>query len=394
MSLRRLAPGLAHASGELHAAGLGAAGTDPGRHQPALAAAGPRRRGGADHNPAVSRTGGRRRDPRARAAEAKEDKASPKASELIQQALQALRTDDVDKGATLLDQALKAEPENHNALFLLAQVSMQQASGLPRPKNSPLFLKTAALMRRLRSGPRPLAPHEQEFLAAALYNEACTYAVEKKPDEAMKSLAESVSAGFHQAETLASDKELDSLRDRPEFQDLAKKVEERSSALARAQAKETLAATKPFKFTFELPDVNGKTVSSADLKGKVAIVDIWGTWCPPCRMEIPHFVALYEKYHDKGLDIVGINYEHEEDEKEVKQTIKSFAEKHKIPYPCVIGDSKTQDQVPDFQGFPTTLFIDRSGTVRAKLVGFDPSHAGELKALVETLLAKAPAEKP
>ncbi len=309
-----------------------------------------------------------------------------KAGELTEQALKTAERGDRKKAVTLLDQALAVEPDNHDALWLLAGITRQQAMEEKRPKSSPLFLKYAELMRKLRATSKPMSPPERKLLEEALYNEACTYAVEGKKEQAMKSLTEAVNAGFDQSETIATDLELDSLRRLPEFQKLKKKVEEKAVAQAKEHAKEALANTKPFKFDFELPDLNGKKVALADFKGKVTIVDIWGTWCPPCRMEIPHFVALYQKYHDTGLEIVGINYEREDDEKQVKETIKSFVEKHTVPYPCLIGDDKTQDQIPNFEGFPTTLFIDRAGTVRAKLVGFDPSHARDLRALVEALL--------
>ena len=65
----------------------------------------------------------------------------------------------------------------------------------------------------------------------------------------------------------------------------------------------------------------------ADTKGKVTIVDIWGTWCPPCRMEIPHFIALRDNYKDKGVEIIGINKEREPPAK-IKATIEEFAKEH------------------------------------------------------------------
>ena len=118
------------------------------------------------------------------------------------------------------------------------------------------------------------------------------------------------------------------------------------------------------------------------------IVDVWGTWCPPCREEIPSFIALYKRFHDKGLEIVGLNYERVEP-KDVKKTIQSYLEANKVPYPCLIGDEPTQEQIPDFQGFPTTLFLDRAGKVRLKVVGLhSPAY---LEAIVATLLEeKAP----
>src|SRR5436190_6816113 len=75
---------------------------------------------------------------------------------------------------------------------------------------------------------------------------------------------------------------------------------------AESEVAHLLKTTSPFPFDFDLEDVAGNRVSKSDLAGKVLIVDIWGTWCPPCRMEIPHFVALNRKYNNQGLAIVGL----------------------------------------------------------------------------------------
>jgi len=61
---------------------------------------------------------------------------------------------------------------------------------------------------------------------------------------------------------------------------------------------QSLAQFTPFEFDFDLTDVDGNRLSKADDAGKVLIVDVWGTWCPPCREELPHFVALNREFHD------------------------------------------------------------------------------------------------
>jgi thiol-disulfide isomerase/thioredoxin len=102
-------------------------------------------------------------------------------------------------------------------------------------------------------------------------------------------------------------------------------------------------------------------------------------------MEIPHFVKLKEKYGD-DLAIVGINYEDGDDEEKIKSTISQFAQDLNINYPCLLGDEATQAQVPDFGGFPTTLFIDRTGRVRLKALGLHPYE--KLEAFVQELMAE------
>jgi thiol-disulfide isomerase/thioredoxin len=153
---------------------------------------------------------------------------------------------------------------------------------------------------------------------------------------------------------------------------------------ARKKAREEMAKFKSFPFNFELPDIHGENVSLKDYAGKVLIVDFWGTWCPPCREEIPDFIELYKQYHNAGLDIVGINYEQEDEPAEAVKRVADFVKKHEIPYECVMGDDGTRKQVPGFDGYPTTLFVDRAGKVRMML---DSRHERpELEAFVTVLL--------
>jgi hypothetical protein len=85
--------------------------------------------------------------------------------------------------------------------------------------------------------------------------------------------------------------------------------------------------------------------------------------------------------------MVGLNYERTENEAEAKDLVTKFMQENGMNYPCAMGTKDIQAQVPDFQGFPTTMFIDRAGKVRAKVVG---SHDyAFLEAIVKILLAEA-----
>src|SRR5436309_1515520 len=69
----------------------------------------------------------------------------------------------------------------------------------------------------------------------------------------------------------------------------------------------TTRAAAPIRFDFKVPSLSGGTLSSQDLKGKIAVIDVWATWCGPCRMVIPHLVRLQEKFKDRGVTVVGLN---------------------------------------------------------------------------------------
>jgi thiol-disulfide isomerase/thioredoxin len=149
-----------------------------------------------------------------------------------------------------------------------------------------------------------------------------------------------------------------------------------------------LDENEPFAFDFDLEDVDGNRLAKADFVGKVLIVDIWGTWCGPCRMEIPHFVALDREYRDQGLQIVGLNVERESNARVAAKNVRQARSDDGVSYPCALVSRQVIRQVPDFGGFPTTLFFDRTGKVRLKLEGYH--ELPYLRAAVEALLKEKP----
>lgn len=154
---------------------------------------------------------------------------------------------------------------------------------------------------------------------------------------------------------------------------------------ARRDVAKDMAQTVPFKFDFQLRDISGEWLRKSEFEGKVLIVDIWGTWCPPCREEIPHFIALRQRYASAGLEIVGLNKENGSPEAQA-QKVREFRDRFGIPYRCAIITDRIMAQIPDFDGFPTTLFFDKRGQLRLMYVGYHESR--ELQAAVENLLAE------
>ncbi|MHB8973371.1 MAG: TlpA family protein disulfide reductase [Pirellulaceae bacterium] len=144
-------------------------------------------------------------------------------------------------------------------------------------------------------------------------------------------------------------------------------------------------STPTFSLDFTVTDVQGQTHRLTDYRGKVVIVDFWGTWCPPCRAEIPSFVRLQEEYGPQGLQIIGLSYE-KSAPKLATRTVQTFMAANGINYPCALGTRDILTQVPGFQGFPTTVFLDKTGRVRALESGL---HKYEyLESIVKQLLAE------
>lgn len=116
---------------------------------------------------------------------------------------------------------------------------------------------------------------------------------------------------------------------------------------------------------WSLKDMDGKTVGSADFKGKVVILDFWATWCGPCRAEIPNFIALQKQYAKQGLVVIGASVD-----EGGADVVKPFARKLGINYPVVLADEKTQQAFGGIEAVPTTFIIDREGRIVKEHMGF------------------------
>jgi thiol-disulfide isomerase/thioredoxin len=139
-------------------------------------------------------------------------------------------------------------------------------------------------------------------------------------------------------------------------------------------------------FRFRFPDVNGRLVTEGDerFRGKVLLVDIFGTWCPTCHDAAPVLTRLYRKYHDRGLEIVGLAYEVTGDSAADGRQLRIYRDKFDIPFPMLlagINDTEaaaaTQPQLQGFTSFPTSIFVGRDGKVRKIHAGFYGPAMGE-----------------
>jgi thiol-disulfide isomerase/thioredoxin len=127
---------------------------------------------------------------------------------------------------------------------------------------------------------------------------------------------------------------------------------------------------------WELKDLEGKPVRWSDFKGKVVVVDLWATWCAPCKEEIPGYISLVKKYGPEGLAVVGISL----DQAGV-DVVKAFVAKNQMNYPVVMMEEKAMAAFGDVEAIPTTFLIDRNGQVRDRKVGAEPTAEYEKKIL-------------
>jgi thiol-disulfide isomerase/thioredoxin len=161
--------------------------------------------------------------------------------------------------------------------------------------------------------------------------------------------------------------------------------------------------TEPLRFAF--PDLNGSMVRSDDprFRGKVVLVDVFGTWCPTCHDATPELMQLYRRYHPRGLEVVGLAFEATGDTVVDARQVRRYRDKFGIPFPLLLaGTNDTESlaaalpQLRDVTAFPTTVFLGRDGRVRRVHAGFHGLAAGpqhtrlvkEFETEIERLLAE------
>jgi thiol-disulfide isomerase/thioredoxin len=129
---------------------------------------------------------------------------------------------------------------------------------------------------------------------------------------------------------------------------------------------------------FTITDLDGRTISSTDLRGKVVLVNFWATWCPPCRAEIPDLIKLQEKYRDK-LVVLGIS----EDEVPPEE-VKAFVVQQKMNYPVAMTSPALAKIFRGVSALPTTFVIGRDGKLEQRHTGMLNAEQTELEAQVLT----------
>lgn len=131
-------------------------------------------------------------------------------------------------------------------------------------------------------------------------------------------------------------------------------------------------------FTLKTPD--GKMVSLADYKGKAVLLNFWGTWCAPCKLELPWLIELQKKYAARGFTVLGVA-ENEDSPKNVAD----FATKMKVDYPLLMGDDKMNKDYNCCDSVPTSYYIGRDGKVLTEVNGL--ISESDMEADIQKILA-------
>jgi peroxiredoxin len=112
---------------------------------------------------------------------------------------------------------------------------------------------------------------------------------------------------------------------------------------------------------FTLTDLEGKSWTLSELRGKVVVVNFWATWCPPCRKEMPDLEALYNRFKSEGLVVLAIS-----DEDAAK--VRPFSAEHQVTYPVLLDPGRKVNDLFQVEGIPKTFVYDRGGKLVAESI--------------------------
>jgi peroxiredoxin len=131
---------------------------------------------------------------------------------------------------------------------------------------------------------------------------------------------------------------------------------------------------------FSLQARDGGSVALGDLAGQVVMVNFWATWCGPCREEMPHLEALYQRYSDLGFTLLGVNVE------EDASGADKFLAETPVSFPILFDPANEVSRLYEVIAMPSTVLIDRSGQLRFIHHGYKPGYENDYQSQIRALL--------
>ncbi len=128
----------------------------------------------------------------------------------------------------------------------------------------------------------------------------------------------------------------------------------------------SLAIGKPVP-SFKIKTIDGQVMTPSSSKGHILIINLWATWCEPCRKEMPAIDAIYRKYHDQGVDVIAVSLDDRSDQEKVKSVMQSFA------FPASMEKDADIDGFGRIWRVPVTFIIDQNGILRRNGWEGDPT---------------------
>ncbi len=138
----------------------------------------------------------------------------------------------------------------------------------------------------------------------------------------------------------------------------------------------------------KIKGLDGKTFTLKDLQGKVVLLNLWATWCGPCRMEMPELVKVENEYKDKGVMVIGLDIESSESE----DVVKRFVEERQLNYKIGWLDEEPTTalmSISKMSGIPQSFLLTTDGKLAGVFKGFNPTKtATDVRAKLDELLSE------
>lgn len=135
---------------------------------------------------------------------------------------------------------------------------------------------------------------------------------------------------------------------------------------------------------FSARDLEGNLAGLSNYKGDVILLNLWATWCAPCRVEMPYFETLYRRFRSEGLTILAVSID-----KQMDGRVADFVEKYQLSFPVLIDDEGDVERLYPTLSIPATFVIDKSGMVIGRIDGMKNWKSEETFEAVEYLLKRS-----
>ncbi len=132
---------------------------------------------------------------------------------------------------------------------------------------------------------------------------------------------------------------------------------------------------------FTLKTTAGEEYTLSELKGSAVLVNLWATWCPPCRAEMPAIERIYQEYKDQGLVVLAVDMTYQDNPADVVPFIQEYG----LTFPVLLDETGTVGAAYQLRSLPSSYFIDRTGIIREVVIG-GPMSEALLRARIEQIL--------
>jgi|WetSurMetagenome_2_1015567.scaffolds.fasta_scaffold180746_2 cytochrome c biogenesis protein CcmG, thiol:disulfide interchange protein DsbE len=132
---------------------------------------------------------------------------------------------------------------------------------------------------------------------------------------------------------------------------------------------------------FELKDQEGATIRLSDLRGQPVLVNLWATWCPPCRAEMKTLETVYNDYKDQGFTVLAVNMTSQDN----PELVAPFVKERGLTYPILLDEKGDVAKAYQMKSLPSSFFINRDGTISEVVIG-GPMAEATLRTRIEEIL--------